>query len=88
MKHIEIYSTQQCPYCVRAKALLDAKGLEYEEIDVSGDHQVMQRMIRRSGQRTVPQVFINGEAVGGYEQLSQLAAVGGLEAGPVFNNRS
>ena len=78
MRQIEIYSTRQCPYCVSAKALLNAKGLAYNEIDVTSDHQLMQNMIRRSGQRTVPQIFIDGESVGGYQQLSHLAAAGGL----------
>lgn len=76
MRQIEIYSTQQCPYCVSAKELLAAKGLEYVEIDVSNDRDIMHEMIRRSGQRTVPQVFIDGDAVGGYDQLSRLNAQG------------
>jgi GrxC family glutaredoxin len=79
MRNIEIYSTQQCPYCVRARALLNAKGLDYEEIDVSVDQQIMQYMIERSGQRTVPQIFIDGEPVGGFEQLSMLDSSGELD---------
>ena len=79
MQQIEIYSTQRCPYCVRAKALLDTKGLAYSEIDVSANDRLMQHMITRSGQRTVPQIFIDGEPVGGFEQLSQLAASGVLD---------
>ena len=79
MRHIEIYSTQQCPYCLRARALLNAKGLDYEEIDVSVDQQIMQYMIERSGQRTVPQIFIDGEPVGGFEQLSMLDSSGELD---------
>ena len=67
MRQIEIYSTQLCPFCVRAKALLD-----------SIDHKILQRMMKRSGQRTVPQIFIDGISVGGFEQLSQLAAAGEL----------
>jgi len=74
MKNIQIYSTQQCPYCVRAKALLQAKGLPYDEIDVSADMDIMQEMIQRSGNRSVPQIFIDGEAVGGFQELSQLNA--------------
>jgi GrxC family glutaredoxin len=73
MRHIEIYSTQQCPYCVRARALLDAKGLDFEEIDVSVDQQILQYMIERSGQRTVPQIFIDGESVGGFQQLARIS---------------
>ena len=78
MRQIEIYSTQLCPFCVRAKALLDSIGLAYREIDVSVDHKILQRMMKRSGQRTVPQIFIDGISVGGFEQLSQLAAAGEL----------
>ena len=78
MKNIQIYSTQQCPYCVRAKALLQAKSLPYEEIDVSADIDVMQEMVQRSGNRSVPQIFIDGEPVGGFQELSQLHAKGGL----------
>ena len=78
MKNIQIYSTQQCPYCVRAKALLQAKGLPYEEIDVSADIDVMQEMVERSGNRSVPQIFIDGDPVGGFQELSQLHAEGGL----------
>ena len=78
MKNIQIYSTQQCPYCLRTKALLQAKGLPYEEIDVSADIDVMQEMVQRSGNRSVPQIFIDGEPVGGFQELSQLHAEGGL----------
>ncbi len=78
MKHIEVYTTQQCPYCVRAKALLAAKSLDYEEIDVSRDMGRMQEMLERSGRRTVPQIFIDGDAIGGFEELSRLHTDGKL----------
>lgn len=78
MKNIQIYSTQQCPYCVRAKALLQAKSLAYEEIDVSADLDSMQEMVMRSGKRSVPQIFIDGKPVGGFQELSQLNASGDL----------
>mgnify|MGYP001813347810 CR=1 FL=1 len=79
MRHIQIYSTRQCPYCVRAKALLNAKGLDYEEIDVSVDQQIMHHMMERSGKRTVPQIFIDGEPIGGFEQLTMLDSSGELD---------
>lgn len=79
MRQIEIFSTQRCPYCVRAKTLLEAKGLEYSEIDVSADQKDLHDMIRRSGQRSVPQIFINGELVGGFEQLARLDTQGVLD---------
>jgi GrxC family glutaredoxin len=78
MTNIQIYSTRQCSFCVRAKALLQAKGLPYDEVDVSADIEHMQEMIQRSGKRTVPQIFINGNSVGGFEELAQFNAVGDL----------
>ena len=79
MRQIEIYSTQQCPFCIRAKALLQTKGINYQEIDVSNDPTMMQRMVDRAGQRSVPQIFIDGESLGGFDQLAQLNATGGLD---------
>jgi GrxC family glutaredoxin len=78
MKNIQIYSTQQCPYCVRAKALLQAKTLPYEEVDVTTDMVLLQEMMQRSGNRSVPQIFIDGESVGGFQELSQMNASGNL----------
>jgi len=78
MTRIQIYSTQQCSYCVRAKALLQAKGLDYTETDVADDIDIMQEMITRSGKRTVPQIFIDGDPVGGFDELSRLNAAGKL----------
>lgn len=72
MNNIQIYSTQQCPYCVRAKALLQSKGLDYSETDITNDSELAQEMIDRSGNRTVPQIFIDGEAIGGFDELSVL----------------
>lgn len=78
MKQIEVYTTQQCPYCVRAKALLAARGLAYDEIDVSRDMARMEEMIVRSGRRTVQQIFIDNEAIGGFDELSRLHTDGKL----------
>lgn len=71
MNSIQIYSSQQCRCCVRSKALLQKKGLPYEEIDVSIDTRAMQEMIQRSGMRSVPQIVIDGRSVGGFQELSQ-----------------
>jgi len=79
MKKIEIYSKQWCPYCLKAKSLLKSKGLSYEDIDVTEDMAQKQEMIARSGRRTVPQIFIDGEAMGGYDDISQLNATGELD---------
>ena len=72
MNHIEVYSTNQCPWCMRAKSLLQAEGLAYEEIDVSADQTRLLEMVERSGRRSVPQIFIDDVAIGGFDELSRL----------------
>ncbi|WP_426664694.1 glutaredoxin 3 [Rhodanobacter aciditrophus] len=70
MSKIEVYSTAVCPYCVAAKNLLKAKGLTWEDIRVDADPVQRDAMLARSGgRRTVPQIFINGQHVGGYDDL-------------------
>lgn len=70
MPHIEMYSTRVCPYCVAAKNLLKAKGLEWEETHVDTDPAQRERMLERShGRRSVPQIFVNDHHVGGYDDL-------------------
>lgn len=81
MKKIEIYTTQICPYCVRAKSLLDRKGASYTEIDVSNDDELRQKMVTRAGgKRTVPQIFIGDHHVGGCDDLHALNTRGELDA--------
>lgn len=74
MKRVEIYTKSWCPYCHRAKDLLDAKGVDYEEIDVTDDDVREREMIGRSQRRTVPQIFVDGEHVGGFDDLLALQA--------------
>lgn len=69
MAKVEIYSSAHCPYCVMAKQLLDRKGVSYNEIRVDLDPAKRQEMMTKSRQRTVPQIFINNEAIGGYTDL-------------------
>jgi glutaredoxin 3 len=77
---VEIYSTQYCPYCVRAKALLKSKGVGFEEIDVTDDLESRARMVALAGgRRTVPQIFINGEIIGGCDELYALERSGELD---------
>jgi glutaredoxin 3 len=77
---IEVYTTAYCPYCTRAKALLKSKGVTFEEIDVSADDALREKMIELSGgRRTVPEIFINGKIVGGYDELRALEAEGRLD---------
>ena len=79
MARIEVYTTPSCPYCVRAKRLLAERGLAYEEFDVALDDDLRAAVIERSGRRTVPQIFIDGKAIGGYEELAELDASGELK---------
>ena len=79
MARILMYTTGWCGYCVRAKALLDARGLEYEEIPLDGQSDFRARLQERTGGWTVPQIVIDGRAIGGYTELWQLDRQGGLE---------
>ena len=80
MVNIQIYTTQTCPYCVRAKALLDKKGAKYKEIDVSNDPLLRQAMTEKAGGRTsVPQIFIEGRHIGGCDDLYALDKAGELD---------
>jgi glutaredoxin 3 len=80
MADITIYTTEFCGFCRRAKALLDGKGADYKEIDVTYDPDKRAEMMARAqGLRTVPQIFISGQHVGGCEELYALERKGGLE---------
>ena len=73
MTRVVLYTTPYCGYCRAAKRLLTRKGVAFTEIDVSGDLALRQEMIDRAyGGRTVPQIFINGTHVGGYDELAEL----------------
>ena len=81
MAKVEIYTTSYCPFCNRAKNLLQSKGIAFDEIDVTDDDAMREKMIELSGgRRTVPEIFINGKIVGGYDELSALDARGDLDA--------
>ncbi len=79
MAKVVIYTTPICPYCVRAKALLRSKQVEFEEIDLSRDPRLQDEVRRRSGRRTVPQIFIDDQAVGGYDDIRELDQEGKLD---------
>ena len=67
-----IWSKDYCPYCVRAKALLDAKGIVYEERNISQGEWTKEQLLEAvPGARTVPQIFLDGELIGGYDQLKE-----------------
>ena len=80
MAKIEIYTKAFCGYCARAKALLDHKGADYQELDVTMDRAGFDAMVERAaGRRTVPQIFIDGRHIGGSDDLAALDAGGGLD---------
>ncbi len=76
---ITLYVTGWCPYCQRAKGLLEGKGLRFQEIDVDDDTKLRAEMTARSGRRTVPQIFIGDTHVGGCDDLFALEDSGGLD---------
>jgi glutaredoxin 3 len=78
---VEIYTTHFCPFCIRAKSLLKGKGVAFEEIDVGDDPELREKMFERAGGRyTVPEIFINGRIIGGYDELKALDDAGRLDA--------
>ena len=80
MARVEIYSTMFCGYCARAKALLEKKGVAYENIDVLEDTSRRDEMVTRAGGRTtVPQIFIDGAHIGGSDELVTLDRAGKLD---------
>ncbi len=79
MARVQMYSMEWCPYCAKAKALLGAKGIEYDEVDVTDDEAAAGEMIERTGQRGVPQFFIDDQWVGGYDSLAYMNATGALD---------
>lgn len=76
---VVMYATLWCPYCARARALLQSKEIEFEEIDVEARPEARAEMLTRSGRRTVPQIFIGDKHVGGSDELHALDASGGLD---------
>lgn len=80
MKKIVIYTTNYCPYCVRAKELLERKGLQYTEIDVTNDPEMRALLVEKTGGRkTVPQIFVGHEYIGGCDDLYAKDAIGDLD---------
>lgn len=79
MANVEIYTKVTCPYCHRAKALLDQKGVSFQEIPIDGDAAKREEMIQRSGRITVPQIFIDAQHIGGCDDLYALDGRQGLD---------
>ena len=81
MSRITVYGTGTCPYCVKAKALLDALEIPYREIRLDLDKSAMREFLQVTNHaRTVPQILIDGQCIGGYTELSALHAKGGLDS--------
>lgn len=79
MADVVIYTTSYCPYCTGAKALLRAKNVSFKEIDVTQDQALREEMERRANRYTVPQIFIDGRPIGGYDDARRLDALGELD---------
>jgi glutaredoxin 3 len=79
MPRVQIYTKHYCPYCTRAKALLQKKGVAYEEIDVENDDAKRVWLVEASGQRTVPQIFVDGRSLGGFTDIDALDRQGRLD---------
>ena len=79
MSDVTIYTKDYCGYCAQAKTLLQAKSVAFTEIDVTHDPDLQAEMMERSGRRTVPQIFVGGEHVGGFDDLAALDASGQLD---------
>ena len=73
-----LYTTVSCPYCQRAKALLDRRGWAYQEIDLTHNAEARAALVARTGMRTVPQIFLDGTLIGGYDELHELDHSGEL----------
>jgi glutaredoxin 3 len=84
MKPVVVYSTRVCPYCVLAKRLLESKGVPFNEVRIDADVTQRDEMMRRTGRRTVPQVFVGDHHVGGFEELAALERAGQLD--PLLND--
>ncbi len=76
---VTMYSTRFCPYCVRARMLLDSKHVEYTDISVDSQPDLRREMMERSGRRTVPQIWIGDQHVGGFDDLARLEQQGRLD---------
>lgn len=79
MAHVDIYTTPSCPYCVMAKRLMREKGVAFEEIDVATDTDKRKWLVEVTGQRTVPQIFIDGNPYGGFTDIAALDRKGELD---------
>jgi glutaredoxin 3 len=80
MPSVQIYTKRVCPYCTSAKVLLEKKGVSFEEIDVEDDDEKRAWLVETTGQRTVPQIFVDGRPLGGFSDVDALDKQGKLDA--------
>lgn len=80
MAKVTIYTSPFCSFCMQAKALLKKKGVQFEEIDITEGEDTMPDLVRRTGRRTVPQIFVNDAPIGGFEELKALDDSGKLDS--------
>ena len=78
MKSVTFYSADWCPFCMRAKAILDTRGIRYEEVNVDEIPGFRAKLVEMTGRRTVPQIIIGDEAIGGFDDLARLDRSGEL----------
>ncbi|MEH6589237.1 MAG: glutaredoxin 3 [Halioglobus sp.] len=76
---VKMYSTRFCPYCMRARSLLDSKGVAYEDIGIDANPQMRQQMMKLSGRHTVPQIWIGSQHIGGFDDIYLLERQGDLD---------
>lgn len=79
MKKVKIYTKDYCPYCSHAKNFLTQKGISFEEINIEGDQEFAEKLFAKTGFRTVPQIFIGDECIGGYTDMIELENSGQLD---------
>lgn len=79
MQEVMMYTTGMCPYCVRAKMLLQNKGVSWNEVRIDSDPELMREMMTRSGRRSVPQIFVGEHHVGGFDDMAELDSFGKLD---------
>ncbi len=80
MARIQIYTTAICPYCLAAKQFLLGRGLDYDEVRVDADRQRRAEMTQISGRTSVPQIFVDGKSIGGYDDMVALDRAGEFDA--------
>ena len=78
MKPVKVYSTDHCPYCMRAKQLLKSKNIPFQEVDLTNDEETRGKIQEETGWMTVPMIFIGDEFIGGFDDLSALESSGEL----------